>query len=163
MRVHTLTHTCIPTHRGEWDCFCSIVITDKWLLCVPKLSSMDQLISWPGRPRPPVCYYKQPGSCDRGERLLEKLIETALYVLCWWTVGWLFGEADWYSALLCPLQPQTGHYKQWACQSQQTWPACSEPDRSFEARGFPLSWRWCVSMGLVVHPQTWLKSATWLV
>lgn len=123
---------------------------------------MDHLISWPGRPWPPVCYYKQPRSCDRGGRLLEKLIEAALCVLCWRTVGWLFGQADWYSTLLCPLQPQNGHYKQWPCQSQQTWPACTEPDRSFEAWGFPLSWRGCMGMGLAVHPRTWLNmSSDW--
>lgn len=123
---------------------------------------MDHLISWPGRSRPPVCYYKQPRSCDRGRRLLEKLIEAVPCVHCCQTVGWLFGQADWYSTLLCPLQPQNGHYKQWPCQSQQTWPICSEPDRSFEVWGFPLSCRGCMGKGLVVHPHTWLNmSPAW--
>lgn len=34
--LRSSANTCanIFTHRGEWDCFCSIEITDKWLLCV---------------------------------------------------------------------------------------------------------------------------------
>lgn len=30
--ANTCAHVC--AHGGEWGCFCSIVITDKWLLCV---------------------------------------------------------------------------------------------------------------------------------
>lgn len=58
--------------------------------------------------------------------------------------------------------PRNGHYKQWPCQSQQPWPICSEPERSFETWGFPFSSRGCVGKGLVVHPHTWLDmSPAW--
>lgn len=103
---------CASPQTGESKLFLQH-INNGYMAAVSKLSAMDHLISWADQPGPPVCYYKQARSCDRNGRLLQKLIEAAPSVLCWRTVGWLFGQAVWYSTLSepattkCPLQTKT--------------------------------------------------------
>lgn len=52
-----------------------------------------------------------------------------------------------------PASPATTKWplQKWPCQSQHTWPACSEPDHSFEAWGFPVSCRGCMGMEISIH------------
>lgn len=92
------THPRAHTWGGREDCFCGVVITDKWPLCVCAVSHgsshfLTRPPHWtPLDPRPRVCYYNQRRSCDRGGRLLHNLIETLLCAHCWETVGRLFGS-----------------------------------------------------------------------
>lgn len=49
------THACIctHTHQEREDCFCSIVITDKWPLCVYAVSrGSSHFLTWPAPPDP---------------------------------------------------------------------------------------------------------------